>query len=752
MKIQELSIPSEVKTLLEGQGFTTLYPPQEDAIKAGVLDGKNFVLASPTASGKTLVAELCALKHVIEKGGKVLYMAPLRALASEKFEEFKAYTVLSKPDGKRIRIAISTGDFDSNDSWLGRYDIIVVTNEKCDSLLRHRSDWIDSVTLIVADEVHLLNDMDRGPTLEVTLSRLMEVNPKIQILALSATIRNASEIAEWLRAESVTTDWRPVKLVEGVYYNGECQFNDGSSIKVEDIDTNPVVNLAAQITRKGGQALVFAETRARAVTYAKSSAHVISRLLSRPEARSLEAISKRLLTLTDRTRLEEMLSKLVADGVAFHHAGLSSASRKLIEDSFKEGKIKLISATPTLAAGVNLPARRAIISSYQRYESGYGRNPITVLEYKQMAGRAGRPKYDKIGESILIAKTSDEQDYLMQSYVMAKPERIWSKLAVEKVLRSHVLASIAAAFVQSEEGVKDFFEKSFYAHQYGPEMIDLLVAKALSYLHKEEMIVFQKQSVEATPFGRRVSELYVDPASAVIIRDALLKGADHVTTLSFLHMICHTPDNPSRYYPRSNEIDKLLAYADLHSDEFLVPLPQLDNEVEYQRFLGEIKVVRVLEAWIDEVSEDQIIEDYGYEPGDLFRLIDSATWLLNATFELGRLLGHRESLSKILEARERVEKGVKKELLPIMSIRGVGRIRGRMLFNAGFTSIKSLKEASIEEIASVPTLGPSIAKNIKEYVGGLIKTEELQRLKSEKEWEQKSLSEFEDSLGDKSPE
>jgi len=752
VNIQELGIPSGVKTLLEGQGLSTLYPPQEEAIKTGVLEGKNFVLASPTASGKTLVAELCALKHVIEKGGKVLYLAPLRALASEKFEEFKAYTTLTKSDKKKIRVAISTGDFDSNDSWLGRYDIIVVTNEKCDSLLRHRSDWIDSVTLVVADEVHLLNDMDRGPTLEVTLSRLMEVNPGIQILALSATIRNASEIAEWLKAESVTTDWRPVKLVEGVYYNGECQFNDGSAIKVEGSDANPVVNLAAQITRKGGQALVFAETRARAVTYARNSAHVISRLLSRPEARSLEIVSKRLLALTDRTRLDEMLSKLVANGVAFHHAGLSSAARKLIEDSFKEGKIKLISATPTLAAGVNLPARRAIISSYQRYESGYGRNPITVLEYKQMAGRAGRPKYDRVGESILIAKTSDEQDYLMQSYVMAKPERIWSKLAVEKVLRSHVLASIAAGFVQSEEGVKDFFEKSFYAHQYGPEMIDLLVAKALSYLHREKMIVLQKQLVEATPFGRRVSELYIDPASAVIIRDSLLKGADHITPFSFIHMICHTPDSAFRYYPRSSEMDRLVAYADLHSDEFLVPLPQLDDEVEYQGFLGEVKVARVLEAWIDEVSEDQIIEDYGYEPGDLFRLIDSANWLLNATFELGRLLGHRESLSRVLEVRERIEKGVKKELLQIVSIKGVGRVRGRMLFNAGFTSIKNLKEASIEEIASVPTLGSSLAKSIKEYVGGLIRTEELQRLKSEKEWEQKSLSEFESGPNDRDSE
>lgn len=453
-------------------------------------------------------------------------------------------------------------------------------------------------------------------------------------------------------------------------------------------------------------------------------------------------MSEKLLKSNERTRVDELLSKLVVNGVSFHHAGLSSASRKLIEDSFKEGKIKVISATPTLAAGVNLPARRAIISSYQRYESGYGRNPITVLEYKQMAGRAGRPKYDKVGEAILIAKTADEQDYLMQSYILSKPERIWSKLAVEKILRGHVLASIAAGFTQSEQGVRDFFGKTFYAHQYGSEMIGFLVAKALSYLYKEEMIVLKPQVLEATTFGHRVSELYIDPASAVIIRDALNQGADHITALSFLHMICHTPDNPSRYYPRSSEIDELIAYADLHSDEFLVPLPQLDDDVEYQAFLGEIKVTRVLEAWIDEVSEDQIIEKYSYEPGDLFRLIESANWLLFASYELGRLFGKRELLSRVLEVRDRVDKGVKKELLPLVRIRGVGRVRGRMLMDAGFNSVKELKEANVEDIAAVPTLGLALAKSIKEQVGGLIKAEEWQHLKSDKEWEQKSLSEF----------
>ena len=215
-----------------------MFPPQEETIRAGVLDGKNIVLASPTASGKTLIAELCSLKHVLEKNGKVIYLAPLRALASEKYEDFKKYSSIRKPDGRKINVGISTGDFDTADNWLQRYDIIVTTNEKADSLLRHRAKWMDEISLVIADEVHLLNDAGRGPTLEVVLARLMQVNPDIQVLALSATIGNVNELAEWLKAAYIVTEWRPVSLKEGVVLNDEIQYKDGSAKKNREKNTH----------------------------------------------------------------------------------------------------------------------------------------------------------------------------------------------------------------------------------------------------------------------------------------------------------------------------------------------------------------------------------------------------------------------------------------------------------------------------------------------------------------------------------
>lgn len=742
MRIEELPIPEEVKNVILASGISTLYPPQEDAIKAGALEGSNLVLASPTASGKTLIAELCAMRHIIEQSGKVLYMTPLRALASEKFDDFKKYTAVKKKDGQRVRVAISTGDYDSSDPWLSRFDVVITTNEKCDSLIRHRPDWIRDVTLIVADEVHTLIDPERGPTLEVTLTRLTETNPKAQILALSATISNADEVAEWLKARSITTEWRPVKLIEGVYLDGECQFNSGDAVKVVEEDKNPAIALALHTIRNGGQALIFADTRRRAVTYAKRASNPVNRILSRVDKRVLENVADELVRVGERTRLSDLLAELVRSGVAFHHAGLAAPHRKLVEDSFRDGRIKVVSATPTLAAGVNLPARMVIIANTRRYDPGYGANDISVLEYKQMAGRAGRPKYDKLGEAVLISETDDEQDYLMERYVFSKPERIWSKLAIEKVLRSHVLAGVASGFTHTEEGLVNFFHKTFYAQQFDPEAIDVLVSKVLKYLYEERMVAVKGRSLEATDFGRRVSELYIDPVSGAMIRDGLQNRPSQITDLSFLYLVCHTPDVAPKFYPRRREIDDLSAFVDVHSGEFSFPVPDEEDSFEFEAFLGEVKCACVMGSWVQEVSEEGIIERFAVEPGDLFRLTSSVDWLLYATHDLARLFGHKDLLRRISSLQRRVDKGVREELLPLVALEGVGRVRGRILFDAGFRTVDDLKRASVTQLTDLPLIGPQVARRIKEQVGGLIKKEELEVLKRGEGREQKALSDY----------
>jgi helicase len=743
VKVTELPVPEPAKEVTLRSGISELYPPQEEAVHAGVLEGKNLVLASPTASGKTLIAELCSLKHVLEKNGKIIYLTPLRALANEKFDEFKKYTSIRKADGRRVNVGISTGDFDSGDPWLGRYDVIVTTNEKADSLLRHRVKWMDDISLVVADEVHLLNDGDRGPTLEVVLARLMQVNPEMQVLALSATIHNVEEIASWLKAAYVATEWRPVTLKEGVLLHEEIQYKDGDARKIEKNTRDPIINLVLHTLKTGGQALVFASTRKNSVNLAKKIAAHTGEVLSKPIKRTLEHEAEKILSTGERTHISDSLAGLVKCGTAFHHAGLAGAHRRLIEDLFRQGKIKVLTATPTLAFGVNLPARTVVVQDYRRWEPGYGYYPISVLEYKQMAGRAGRPKYDKVGEALLIGKTADEADYLMDSYVLARPEKIWSRLAVEKIIRGHVLATIASDFAHTENGIYDFFGKTFYAHQYDVKAIKSIIAKILKYLYDEEMLDISGNDIYATKFGKRISELYIDPLSGVVIRDALRCKPATLTDLSLLHLIAHTPDMGPVMRPYARELDELSVLMEDHREELFVEVPnEWNDQIAYEEFLGEIKTAMVLNGWTEEVSEEMLLERFRVQPGDLYRIIENAKWLLHATHELASLLGNKEILPLAFELGERVAKGIKKELLPIVKLEGVGRVRGRIMYNAGYKTIEAIKHAPLDDLTSLPLIGPRLAKKIKEQVGGFVKKETWEKLEKGDEWKQKSLVDY----------
>jgi len=219
MKIEKYKqdIPPKVYVTLERRGFTTLRPAQAKAIGKGLFMDKNLLVCTPTASGKTLVGELAALNAVLHDKGKAVYVVPLRALAAEKHKQFTK-------DYPGLKIALTSGDVDSDDSWLTRYDIIITTSEKLDSLLRHHAPWLQSVKTLVLDEVHLLNDPGRGPTLEILVTLMRDLLPKLQVIGLSATIGNPEELADWMDAALIKDDWRPVRLDKGVYLDGKIEF------------------------------------------------------------------------------------------------------------------------------------------------------------------------------------------------------------------------------------------------------------------------------------------------------------------------------------------------------------------------------------------------------------------------------------------------------------------------------------------------------------------------------------------------
>jgi len=251
------------------------------------------------------------------------------------------------------------------------------------------------------------------------------------------------------------------------------------------------------------------------------------------------------------------------------------------------------------------------------------------------------------------------------------------------------------------------------------------------------------KNVYATKFGRRVSELYIDPVSAVIIREALLNRAPRITDISFLHMISHTPDMFPKLRPYSREIDGLTLFIDEHREEFMFEVPdEWMDRMDYEEFLGEAKLAGVLNAWIEETSEDETIERFRVQPGDLYRLIGTARWLLYASHELARLFSHKDLFPHLAGLMERIEKGVKAELLPLVRLKGIGRIRARLLFNSGLKTVEDIKKVPLEKLTSLPLIGPKLAKKIKEQIGGFVKAQEWKKLKESKEWEQQALTEY----------
>jgi len=725
-KIARLSLEKSIKDYFQEKGITELYPPQQAAIKAGVLDGNNIVLAIPTASGKTLIAELCMLKAIVEEGGKALYLCPLRALASEKYDEFRPYSNLG------VNVGITTGDYDTIEEKYGAYDLLVCTNERADSLLRHRAKWMSDIAIVVADEVHLINDPGRGPTLEVVLARLRQIAPNAQILALSATVDNADELADWIDGAALVSDWRPVKLREGVYHDGRVYFDEGEEEKYVPATSFPIGDITRSVLKKKGQLLAFLNTRRSAVRTAQKLSSITAPRLTQKEQSQLGELAENLLHLGEVTQVTENLSRLLRAGVAFHHAGLRYSERKLIEGAFRNNLIKAVCATPTLAAGVNLPARVVIIQEYRRFDRIEGYKPIPVLEYKQMAGRAGRPKYDTTGTAILIARNEGEREFLLDYYTHGTPESIISKLASESALRSHVLSTIAMNYASDKAGIMDFIRQTFFGHQRDPDEVEYMIDLIVQFLKDEKLLEQQNKRLFATSFGRRVSQLYVDPKSAVVLRDGLakaMKQLEHTTDVSYLHLISHTPDMPNLYL-RRGEDERFHDYVIEHIDEFLTPIPDPRIHRErYEFFLAEVKTALLAKAWIEELPEDQLINQFKIGSGDLLRLVDTQKWLIYACRELAPIFGYRTVVPELEELELRIRYGVKRELTDLVELQGIGRVRARFLFRAGFISKNRIRDAPLAQLAVVPTIGSQIAHSIKQQCGGIIKPEEEQALK-----------------------
>jgi len=683
MLVRELDVGLEFRDLFESVGVKELYPPQQMAVEAGVMGGKNMILCTPTASGKTIAAELGMIK-AIERGKKAIYLVPLRALAYEKAQEFKKYEKL----GYKVRLEV--GDLDASKyKHKPEFDILVATAEKCDSILRSKPEWFKGTGILVLDEIHLIAS-DRGPVYEILSSKFRNIYPDVQILGLSATIGNAGELADWLNAELVLSTWRPVKLREEV-------------VVKEDEGLVDVVRKCL----KEGQVMVFVNSRKSAEAVAEKLGDELD--LRKDNEKIAEEIES---ALNPPTRQCIRLASCVRKGTAFHHAGLVNEQRSAVEESFKNGSLKVIVATPTLAAGVNLPSRTVILRDVKRY-ADTGMAYISVLEYKQMVGRAGRPKFDDRGVAITLAKDESEAEYIVEHYIGGEPEDILSQLGVHPVLRFHTLASIASGFTRTGEALVEFMRSTFFGFQYGVkrEFEDLL-EKVCDELIEWGFVKKEGRFLLSTALGSRVSELYIDPLTAhkylTMFKQA--EGGGNFHTVGVLEVLCDAVEIP--LIPvKSKEESALWGEAYTLEKQLLRDLSGFGLDFE---FLNRFKTAKMFDEWVNERTEDGILETYGIAPGQLNIRIQNLEWLCYAGAELARIEELKKAHIVLKNLETRVVYGVKEELLPLVSVRGIGRVRARKLYSADIKTVLQLKSTPTGELAKL--LGTKIAENVKNNI------------------------------------
>ncbi len=496
-------------------------------------------------------------------------------------------------------------------------------------------------------------------------------------------------------------------------------------IEIENRYNDQTINLTFETLGLNKQVLIFNNTKKSAEKTAEDISKKVKNLNNQNNLQRLaEQIRK---SLSKPTKQCERLSKCVRMGTAFHHAGLTQEQKDLIHEGFSKGFIKVISATPTLAAGVDLPAFRAIIKDARRYTSS-GLQFIPVLEYLQMAGRAGRPSYDKRGEALLIAKTEAEKDKLVEKYLHGEPENIYSKLAAEPALRFYLLSLIAGNFVRSKEQIMEFFSKTYWAYQYGDmgqlqgiieRMLKLLVEYGFITSTETDDFVcgdeLNSVKYEATKLGQRVSELYLDPATANELINAM-KRADvqRVNDFSYVHMFSFTNELKPLLRVKMKEFEDYQEMAATHEDDMIRPIPT-PFDYEYDNFMHSIKTASFFMEWVNERDEEYLLEKYDIRPGEIRAKIEIADWLVYSSVEMAKLLDLKDVYRKLNVIRERLKYGAKEELLPLLRLKNIGRVRARKLYKNSIFNIKDIKAADLTTLKQI--IGEKTAIDIKKQVG-----------------------------------
>lgn len=661
-------------------------PAQKAVIESGYLEDKsNYIISIPTASGKTVLGILPALKTILN-GGKAIYAAPLLSIQNEKVKEFKAFE----------EHGIKVGKHPSNS------DLSVMVFESFDALTRFSWNVLREVDTLIIDEFHMIGEYSRGPTLESAITRAKIINPSLRIIALSATLKNIDEIEQWLDGKTVEHNYRPVPLNKEIL-DAE-MFNTKNKNDV-------IVKIVEKAIEDNSQALSFVSTRRFTESLATYVAKKIDKKTTKEQKQKFKQVADKLLEVPKKkgslpTTTCLKLAEAAEKGVVFHHAGLFNEQKEIIEDEFRKGNILMITATPSLMYGVNLPSKYVVIRDHTRWTSN-GPASIPVFDYEQMSGRAGRPQYDDVGYSYLVAKTMDEAFDLEARYVNGEIELTNSKLIDNKdAIYKQIIAQIASSLSKNLDDLNDFFGKTLYGFQmknnpsmsmFAQDSLNWELESALEFLLQNGIIRATPEGLKTTDFGNLIAKSNYAVETAVKIKE-YVSTMEKLNPAEMIYALAETPDLP------------LISFKGRKSKD-----PVRDKLSECGLFAVDIgnpeaTAVSLIE-WINERNEYEIENAYNVYSASTRRSAYEASRLVKFAKNTLEVLGNYSNLKDMDYLSARLYYGVKEDIIHlVVGVKRLGRKRARLLMK---TFGDNLSEASEKDLQKVEGIGPKLAGKVK---------------------------------------
>lgn len=702
-----LGIPQEIVDIWKQEESEDLLPVQELAVReGGVLAGQNLLVVAPTSSGKTFIGEMAAVQKALQRVGTV-FLVPFKAIAEEKYLDFR-----EKYDAYGIRVVISSGDRRESDDdiRLGTYGIALLTYEKMAGLIVAAPDLLGSCGLVVVDEVQMMMDRQRGPRLELLLTKIRQLRPELQIVALSAVLDELNGFEQWLDCQVVRITERPIELREGIYIpSGEYQYREWNTKRegqegfppwpAEDVEAG-LDTVVAHLVAGGEQVLVFRNT----VDLSRETATRLAQRLAGGQPAT--ATLSRLADLDD-TGAKAQLQECLRERVAFHNSELTAEERLIVERGFRDGEVLVVCSTSTLAFGVNLPAKTVVIGDTTEWVGRNEQAPLSVGTYRNMAGRAGRYTFrDEFGRSVLLAETRHDRESYERLYFYGQPEIFTSRLA-DSPLELQVLDLVTSKLCSREDELVEFLCNTFQGfHSWAGgsrrDELKALVAAAVKRCCDAELLV---RSPRERLTASRLGEICISRGFSIggfITLVDWLSGRGALSVLDALFLATLTDEAMQVRFP--------LPTAEFRSGMYPQHLQTLLHDETPGEFatrwglsirewdtVRRIKMALAGREWVTGRRTREIERQFLVRAGNLRGIGAQLSWVVDVMAAISAEVGAQATIAKELNRlSEQLAYGVPAEglFLARLDVPGLGRDGIARLLAAGFTTEDLILDAA----------------------------------------------------------